>query len=306
MLNALGVLSYLPERYALDGLYRYLFEPKTREAWDREVTDALLSFSLDGRDRDERLLRSYLAYHEDVFAHFEPKVQSNVNAQVAQVLSPFNHPDLVDAFCTEAGTQARMEAVLDDDVYLVALPLALYGLGAKTAYTFIKLRFFNLMQRRRFEKAWNQSRPVFFFCDESGNRQLRQGRRVGPQFSGQVAFERLHRRRLGPRRQFVLRRDRRPRPRGHGAPKLPANDLLPHRGSRHDRAHELSARRRRRRPDLRERRQLDDNGPRRFLEQRRLRARAAAPKRYQPAAKRTDGQDRGLRCQGLTTRRRRH
>jgi len=166
MLNALGVLSYLPERYALDGLYRYLFEPKTREAWDREVTDALLSFSLDGRDRDERLLRSYLAYHEDVFAHFEPKVQSNVNAQVAQVLSPFNHPDLVDAFCTEAGTQARMEAVLDDDVYLVALPLALYGLGAKTAYTFIKLRFFNLMQRRRFEKAWNQSRPVFFFCDE--------------------------------------------------------------------------------------------------------------------------------------------
>ncbi|MGH7706917.1 MAG: hypothetical protein ACREM6_03140 [Vulcanimicrobiaceae bacterium] len=51
-----------------------------------------------------------------------------------------------------------MAAVLDGAIYLVALPLALYGLGAKTAYTFIKLRFFNLMQRRRFEKAWNQSR----------------------------------------------------------------------------------------------------------------------------------------------------
>jgi hypothetical protein len=127
--NALGVLRYLPGRYALDGLYRYLFEPKTREAWDREVTDTLLTFSLDARDRDERLLRSYLAYHEDVFAHFEPKVQSNVNAQVAQVLSPFNHPDLVDAFCVESGTQARMEAVLDGTVYLVALPLALYGLS---------------------------------------------------------------------------------------------------------------------------------------------------------------------------------
>ena len=164
--NALGVLRYLPGRYALDGLYRYLFEPKTREAWDCEVTDTLLSLSLDARDRDERLLRSYLAYHEDVFAHFEPKVQSNINAQVAQVLSPFNHPDLVDAFCVESGTQARMEAVLDGTVYLVALPLALYGLGAKAAYTFIKLRFFNLMQRRRLEKTWNQSRPVFFLCDE--------------------------------------------------------------------------------------------------------------------------------------------
>jgi len=58
-----------------------------------------------------------------------------------------------------------MEVVLDGTVYLVALPLALYGLGAKAAYTFIKLRFFNLMQRRRLEKTWNQSRPVFFLCD---------------------------------------------------------------------------------------------------------------------------------------------
>ena len=110
--------------------------------------------------------KQHHSYHEDVFAHFEPKVQSNVNAQVAQVLSPFNHPDLVDAFCTEAGAQARMDSVLEGAVYLVALPLALYGLGAKTAYTFIKLRFFNLMQRRRLEKGWNQSRPVFFLCDE--------------------------------------------------------------------------------------------------------------------------------------------
>jgi type IV secretory pathway TraG/TraD family ATPase VirD4 len=59
-----------------------------------------------------------------------------------------------------------MEAVLDGTVNLVALSLALYGLGAKAAYTFIKLRFFNLMQRRRLEKGWNQSRPVFFLCDE--------------------------------------------------------------------------------------------------------------------------------------------
>jgi hypothetical protein len=194
--NALGVLRYLPGRYALDGLYRYLFEQKTREAWDREVTDTLLSLSLDARDRDERLLRSYLAYHEDVFAHFEPKVQSNVNAQVARVLSPFNHPDLVDAFCVESGTQARMEAVLDGTVYLVALPLALVHQAA-------------VLQSHAAPAARKDLEPkppgLLPLRRVSGNRELRQGRRIGPQLLGQVAFERLHRRHLadgGPSRNL--------------------------------------------------------------------------------------------------------
>src|SRR5262249_6618471 len=33
-------------------------------------------------------------------------------------------------------------------------------------YTFIKLRFFNLMQSRVSRPEWNQENPVFFMCDE--------------------------------------------------------------------------------------------------------------------------------------------
>jgi hypothetical protein len=72
--SVVGILRYLAGRYALHGLHRYLFEPKTREAWDREATDTLLSLNLEARDRDRPLMCTYLAYHEDVFAYFEPMV----------------------------------------------------------------------------------------------------------------------------------------------------------------------------------------------------------------------------------------
>jgi hypothetical protein len=93
-------------------------------------------------------------------------VKSGVNATVAQVLSPFNHPDLVDAFCTDSEAAPRMEGVLDGQVFLIDLPLAIWGLGGKVAYNFIKLRFFNVMQRRNTESSWDKERPVFFMCDE--------------------------------------------------------------------------------------------------------------------------------------------
>lgn len=59
-----------------------------------------------------------------------------------------------------------MQSVLDGTVYLVDMPLARWGLGGKVAYTFIKLRFFNVMQNRIHHDDWNQERPIFFMCDE--------------------------------------------------------------------------------------------------------------------------------------------
>jgi type IV secretory pathway TraG/TraD family ATPase VirD4 len=162
--NALGVLSYLPDRYGLDGLYRYLFDPKIRMECDTQASKVLSDLRAAGSEREARSLATYQRYHDDVFGGFEERLRSNVNAQVAQVLSPFSHPDLADAFCSAAGV--AMEPVLDGTVYFVELPLARYGLGAKVAYTFVKLRFFNVVQRRRSEPAWNQDRPVFFVCDE--------------------------------------------------------------------------------------------------------------------------------------------
>jgi len=118
-----------------------------------------------GDERQARRLASYLAYDAQIFAQLDPKLKSSVAFQVAQVLSPFAQPELVDAFCT-AGAGPAMEAVLNGRVYLVRLPTAQYGMGAKVALTLVKLRLFNVLQRRRSEPSWNQDRPVFFLCDE--------------------------------------------------------------------------------------------------------------------------------------------
>jgi type IV secretory pathway TraG/TraD family ATPase VirD4 len=160
--NALGVLSYIPGEYTLDALYRYLFFEEDRQVFTEQVKLAMVELD----DRNQRLLKSYLQYYSSIFSSFDDKVQKGVLASVAQVLSPFQHPDLIDAFCSQPAEGFNLETVLAGDIYLVDLPLATWGLGAKAVYTFLKLRFFNVLQQRTTRPEWNQDRPVFFMCDE--------------------------------------------------------------------------------------------------------------------------------------------
>ena len=160
--NTLGVLSFLPQHYTLQGLYSYLFDDEAREALEESVNTLLATLN----HKEQRLLKTYLRYHDSIFSAFDEKVKSGVNATVAQALSPFNHPELIDAFCEHTDRNLAMESVLDGAVYLVDMPLSRWGLGGKVAYTFIKLRFFNVMQSRIHHPEWNQEKPVFFMCDE--------------------------------------------------------------------------------------------------------------------------------------------
>jgi len=183
--NTLGILSFIPKHYSLHGLYNYLFDTETRIAIDEEVKKLLPSLNEQNK-KDARLLNSYWQYQEKVFDQFDEKVKAGVNATIAQVLAPFNHPDLIDAFCSTSENNVPIEAVLNGAVYLVALPLAVWGLGGKVVYTLIKLRFFNVMQLRTSQqsektegtekaeeakeakeaKEKNTKGPVFFMCDE--------------------------------------------------------------------------------------------------------------------------------------------
>jgi type IV secretory pathway TraG/TraD family ATPase VirD4 len=160
--NALTVLTAVPEHYSLAGLYAYLFDSDARDTTDQAV-QAELPFL---PPLAARQLQAAQQYQSAVFSRFDEKVQAGVLATVAQVLAPFQHPDLVEAFCAPADAQARIEDVLEGAVFLVELPLAVWGLGGKVASILLKLRFFNVMQRRAVEPTWNQERPVFFVCDE--------------------------------------------------------------------------------------------------------------------------------------------
>jgi type IV secretory pathway TraG/TraD family ATPase VirD4 len=160
--NTLGMLSFLPNHYNLQNLHQYLFDLDTQEAINQELDNLLPSLPA----KEARLLKTYCNYYDLIFAHFDSKIKSGVNATVAQALAPFNHPDLLDAFCLSDTSPAKMEDVLNGALYLVDMPLSVWGLGGKVAYTFIKLRFFNLMQNRNQTNHFNKSNPVFFMCDE--------------------------------------------------------------------------------------------------------------------------------------------
>lgn len=160
--NTLGMLSFLPNRYNLQSLHQYLFEIDAHEIINKEIDYLLTTLP----ERESRLLKTYCSYYDLIFSHFDAKIKSGVNATVAQALAPFNHPDLLDAFCSSHDSSVEMEDILEGTIYLVDMPLSTWGLGGKVAYTFIKLRFFNLMQNRNRHPTHNKNNPVFFMCDE--------------------------------------------------------------------------------------------------------------------------------------------
>lgn len=158
--NALGVLSFIPEHYTLRGLYCYLFDKAFGQEIDQQIKEGR------GSLEDGRLLESYQHYLDSIFSTFDEKIRSGVLANVAQILSPFQHPELVDTFCTSQKQKSSMKDLLNGAIYVIDMPLSKWGLAGKVIYTLIKLRFFNMMQQRVLHEDQNQSRPIFFMCDE--------------------------------------------------------------------------------------------------------------------------------------------
>lgn len=156
--NVLGLLSFIPKFYTLKDLYLYIFDKDAYFSLEKKLEEVEKSLSPE----QKRLFNSYHRYKTTIFDQFDEKIKSGVKATLAQSLSPFNHPDLTDAFCSE--DDLNIEKILDGDIFLVDMPIAKWGLGAKVAYTFIKLRFYNLMQKHH--NAENRKLPVFFICDE--------------------------------------------------------------------------------------------------------------------------------------------
>jgi hypothetical protein len=162
--SGLGVLYYMPDRYTLGDLYHYLF--------DDQFAAEVIAQAQVVRDRlpagERAVLQSYIDYRDNVWARFDGKFIGGVRATVSQVLAPFTHPKLIEAFCSEppSGEGVEFDRILGGKVLLVDLPIKRWGIGAKVAYTFLKLRFFNLMQDRPVSRT---ARPVFFMCDEYQN-----------------------------------------------------------------------------------------------------------------------------------------
>ncbi|MBS0287994.1 MAG: type IV secretion system DNA-binding domain-containing protein [Proteobacteria bacterium] len=160
--NVLGVLSFLPQYYSLNNLYTYLFDEDFANEIHEHIDETIKTLEIN----EKRLLNTYLAYQTNIFSTFDEKVQAGVKATIAQVLAPFNHPELIDAFCTEHPDSVNLEEVLRGTIFLINMPLSRWGLGGKVVYNFLKLRFFNIMQSRVIRPEWNQENYVFFLCDE--------------------------------------------------------------------------------------------------------------------------------------------
>lgn len=162
-LNLLNLLR--PHQYSIAGLYDIVFDNEARNALVLEGTEKLAEMS----DKDQRLFNQSSRFFVNVWNEHDEKLRKNILGTMNAVLSPFAHPDMVDAFSIESeqGEADMTELVNDGAVFLVNLPMTKYGReGARFAYLLVKLRFMNMMRERRTRQDWNQDRPVAFVCDE--------------------------------------------------------------------------------------------------------------------------------------------
>jgi len=164
-IGALGVLQQIPGKYSLFSLYEYVFVPAERQFLTAEVQTIAANLQKTDSIAAEKL-RSYINRYDTHFGSLDAKTKGLIESTVSTVLVGFTHPDIKKGFCEDNDKCVEMQKVLDGTIYLVDLPLPIYGTTAKVIYMWTKLLWFNVMQQRRVQKEWNQDRPVFFLCDE--------------------------------------------------------------------------------------------------------------------------------------------
>ncbi len=164
--HCLTLLNLLqPDKYNLLGLYDVIFDQSERDKLLQIGTDKIDKMS----DREQRFFIQSQRFFINIWAEHDEKTRKNILSTVNAVLSPFGHPDLIDAF---SNSNDQNDADITDlinkgSVFLVNLPMTKYGKeGAEFAYLLIKLRFMNMMRERRNRTEWDQNRSVVFLCDE--------------------------------------------------------------------------------------------------------------------------------------------
>lgn len=180
--NVFGVLQYVPGKYNLTALYEYCFDANKRVEYNgcanAEIIRRESKATTDEEKyliaREKRILQTYLDFYDNNFSKLEMKIQTGVTSSLTQILENFTHPDLIDTFCNDDADTANLEDIVNKGtVFAVKLNLAKWGLSGKAILTFIKLRYFNLIQERPNRKkdepglpALNQERLCFMCCDE--------------------------------------------------------------------------------------------------------------------------------------------
>ena len=149
--------------YNLEKCYQYIFFEDVRKAIDIMLDD----IHFDEGTIQARNLANYRGYYQNVFMHMYVKMRESIKGTLSTVLSPFQNPELIDAF-SGSDNDFDLSRILAGDIVLVDLPLAKWATAGKVVYTMIKLRFFNLLQERQVDKSLPQN-FVFFMCDEYQN-----------------------------------------------------------------------------------------------------------------------------------------
>ena len=159
--NTLGLLEALGDKYYnLEKCYQYIFFEDVRKAIDILINEV----HFDEGTLEARNLQNYKGYYNNVFMAMDVKMRESIKGTLSTVLSPFQNPQLIDAFSGNED-DFDLSRILSGEVVLVDLPLAKWATAGKVVYTMIKLRFFNLLQERQVDKTLPQG-YVFFMCDE--------------------------------------------------------------------------------------------------------------------------------------------
>ena len=177
--NTLNFLFYIDKYkddkcYTLGEMYNYIFAKSSqigRNAQIKEICEELEE-KADNDDKeaetDLRIIEATKDYFSDVYESMETKMQQSIRSVITPILQPFITPAIMDAFSND-GTEEKpaydLRGVTAGDIVVVDLPLSKWGIGGKVIYTIIKLRFFNYLQERQFDKTKPQN-LCMFMCDE--------------------------------------------------------------------------------------------------------------------------------------------
>lgn len=164
--HSLGVLKFAGKQYYnLHSLYQYIFLEDFRKEINTAIVEYVDTHNVDKKSIEYRQLSADLSYFNNVFEVQDIKLQSSIKATISTIISGFCNPLFIDRFSATTDDVYDMTNLLNGDICVLTVPIAEYGNVAKVIYTILKLKYFNLLQQRQYDKSLPQL-PTALVGDE--------------------------------------------------------------------------------------------------------------------------------------------
>lgn len=143
--NSLGILQFVPELYTLQGVYEFLFDESRRHEYTNQAIANISSCDL----RTAEYFDAYNGYFNNSYTKFiADRTLLDTLVTCSEVLSPFQTPDLLNAFANKSESENVIQEICEGKVLTFNIPQEQWGNASTSVCNLLNTQFEKIVYSR--------------------------------------------------------------------------------------------------------------------------------------------------------------